>query len=354
MIEEQNIGNKLEDDKCLNCGVPISKQDKYCKICGQKNIDGRISFRQFISDFFETVFNLDSRFFKTIPALLVPGKLTKIYFSGRHNAYIKPLRLFFTTMILFYAVLGFKHLNKLEDQIAKGNPVVMMEHALFVDSVIANIGYDTLTSDQRAIVDTIVNLAHEPFNHVILKGDQGGEEKLFLVFGDDSTDISLRDIYTLPIDSIFEKYHYEGFREKFTVRQTIVLTKYPGKVLRFLIGNTSWMILIMLPAVAGFMQLIYIRRKTYFIEHLVFLYHFHAAMFLVMTIFLLLLPMLSSLFIWAIQLLIALFFLIAMKVYYRQNWFKTIAKYILLGIAYVLLTGIFGAFTAVVSFFIYQ
>jgi hypothetical protein len=49
-----------------------------------------------------------------------------------------------------------------------------------------------------------------------------------------------------------------------------------------------------------------------------------------------------------------LFFLLAMKFYYRQNWFKTFFKFVLLITAYIFLGGVFVSLTSVISFFIYQ
>jgi uncharacterized protein DUF3667 len=360
-MKDKNDNSKVRtQSNCLNCGSPLAENNKYCSVCGQKNIDGRITFRQFISDFFEAAFNLDSKIIKTIPAMLVPAKLTRIYFSGKHNSYIKPLRLFFTTMILFYAVLGFKYLNKLENLVEEDNPMELYDHAQFIDTVIAHIGYDSLTKDQQDIVDTIVAGVHAPFDAMV------HEEEIFddtsqiprwirdSILVEDSLDISTRDLFVLSADSIFKKYNKEGFIERLTIRQTIAVTRYPGKLLRFIIGNTTWMILIMLPVVAGMMQLMYLRRKKYFIEHLIFLYHYHAAVFLVMTIFLLIFPLLSSTVAWAIPASLGVFFFMAMKVYYRQNWLKTLIKFLLLGIAYILLLSIFGGLTSVISFFIYQ
>jgi len=347
-------GDKKDNHKCLNCGSPIVATDEYCAVCGQKNIDGRITFRQFVSDFFEAAFNLDSRLIKTIPALLVPGKLTRVYFSGKHNAYFKPLRLFFTAMIVFYAVLGFKYLNKLEDRLGQDNPAQLYAHAQFIDTVIAHIGYDTLTVDQQNVVDTIVSAVHAPFDAVVLNEQLNENTDQQIIWLGDTTDVSMRDIYTMSVDSIFKKYKIEGFVNRLAIRQTIVVTRHPGKMIRFIIGNTTWMIIIMLPVVAGFMQLVYIRRKTFFIEHLIFLYHYHAAAFFVMTVYLFILPALSTLLAWLIPLALAVFFLSAMKVYYRQNWLKTILKFGIIGMVYVFLFSVFGVLTSVVSFFMYQ
>lgn len=351
---DTNESVNREKSLCLNCSHPISKEDKYCPTCGQKNIDGRITFRQFLADFFEAVFNLDSRLFKTIPALLIPGKLTRVYFSGKHNTYFKPLRLFFTTMIVFYAVLGFLYLNKLENTLDKVNPGQQLSYAQYIDTVVAHIGYDTMTLEQQFVVDTIVSRAHAPFDNLVQDKQVDDSLNRLTIWLQDTSDIAVRDLYTLSADSIFKKYNIEGFVKRTTVRQTIAVTRHPGKVLRFIIGNTTWMILVMLPVVAGFMQLMYVRRKTFFIEHLIFLYHYHAAAFLVMTIYLLLLPLLSSFFEWVVPLSLAVFFLVAMKVYYHQGWLKTIFKFGLLGIAYIVLLSIFGGLTSVISFFIYQ
>jgi len=102
-LKDQTLNEK--NDYCGNCQSPIDDAN-YCASCGQKNTDGRIGFGEFFSVLFSTVFNLESKFFKTIREIFIPGKLTNEWFKGRHKPYFHPVRLFIVTALLLIAALS--------------------------------------------------------------------------------------------------------------------------------------------------------------------------------------------------------------------------------------------------------
>ncbi len=104
---------------CPNCHYPLPSFGEYCSNCGQKYTDGKINVWRMVGDFLESVLNIDSKIFRTIGGLFVPGKLTAAYFKGRHKRYIPPLRLFFVMAVIHFAVLGFIALDDVEEQIMK-------------------------------------------------------------------------------------------------------------------------------------------------------------------------------------------------------------------------------------------
>jgi len=63
-------------------------------------------FSSVLGDFFDTVFNIDSRVIRTIgPLLLRPGYLSLEYFAGRRVRYVTPMRMFlFMSLLAFFAV----------------------------------------------------------------------------------------------------------------------------------------------------------------------------------------------------------------------------------------------------------
>ena len=69
-----------------------------------------------IGDFFESILNIDSKIFKTLGALFIPGKLTEAYFRGQQKRYVPPTRLFFVMAVIHFAVLGYLAFGQLEDQ----------------------------------------------------------------------------------------------------------------------------------------------------------------------------------------------------------------------------------------------
>ena len=72
---------------CPNCNNTLPSEAKFCPTCSQKVRSGKITVKEFLQEFVDNVFNLDSKFFQTIGALFIPGKLTLKYFEGKRNQF---------------------------------------------------------------------------------------------------------------------------------------------------------------------------------------------------------------------------------------------------------------------------
>lgn len=95
--------------RCLNCGEIGS--GNYCHHCGQKYALTKIQFKEIISEFLGTVFNIDSPFPITIKRLFVnPGKLINEFLSGQRKRFYAPIRYLLLCLflnILIGEMLGF-------------------------------------------------------------------------------------------------------------------------------------------------------------------------------------------------------------------------------------------------------
>ncbi len=96
----------MHDDHppCPNCETP--RFGPFCYRCGQPEKGLIRQFSSIMGDFFDTVFNFDSRTLRTVvPLFLRPGFLTTEYFAGRRTRYVTPVRLFvFLSILTFFAV----------------------------------------------------------------------------------------------------------------------------------------------------------------------------------------------------------------------------------------------------------
>ena len=67
---------------CANCGTALV--GPWCHACGQKGEEFHRSIWRLVAEAFEGLTNFDSRFWNTLPRLIVrPGKLTREYLDGR-------------------------------------------------------------------------------------------------------------------------------------------------------------------------------------------------------------------------------------------------------------------------------
>jgi hypothetical protein len=174
--------------------------------------------------------------------------------------------------------------------------------------------------------------------------------------------ISIRDYNNMTSDEIVEHYHVEGFTKRLVTKQKIKLEQEGGDFNHFLSGKVLLMSLAMIPFMALIMRLLY-RKKWYYVEHLIFLTHFYASGFLIISA-----TLMMSYFIphdlWihkhflspmykATLLSIFVFLFLAFKRFYQQSWAKTALKYFLFLFSYMFFFLLFLTITLFISAAIY-
>lgn len=84
--------NELKTIICKNCDYEFN--GKYCSNCSQSaKANSRLTFKSTISDFFDTVFNLDKGFIYTFWNLLKqPGFVTRRFINGRRRNFTNPTK----------------------------------------------------------------------------------------------------------------------------------------------------------------------------------------------------------------------------------------------------------------------
>ena len=336
--------------ECLNCKTQLPPDATFCHICGQRVGPALISLKDIFSDFFDSVFNVNSRFFLTLGHLFIPGYLTQQFFRGKRAGYISPLRLFFVALITLFAILGVIYFGDVESSIDGQTPYqayqVNQKAREMVSNTILHIGYDTLDTSQRAILDTL--------KHALPEFDEKTVDLQLTVTNNAKVALTPDEVYGMPIDTVLARHQLKSFGERLITRQLILAQRNPAKVIQQAIANSTWMILLLMPVLAFVLKLLYIRRNMYFVQHLVFLFHFHAAAFVALILYFPLLDLMPGMTAVIIPMAIFIFLLAAMKRFYAQRWFKTVMKYGLLLISYLSFLILFMLITVVVSLMLFH
>ncbi len=88
---------------CKNCGEQVNGD--YCSDCGQRTSVHRVTFKETLDDFIESVFTVDAPFFVTLKGLFIqPGALFKEFLSGKRKTYYKPVAFFILTTIVYLLI----------------------------------------------------------------------------------------------------------------------------------------------------------------------------------------------------------------------------------------------------------
>lgn len=310
--ERQSALPSLEARTCSNCDGPLVGH--FCGSCGQKDTNLLRPFWALMEDTLGDLFAFDSRFFRTlIPLFFRPGHITRVYNQGKRARFVPPFRQYLVISVVFFLMLGFSNLL-----IFESSPDGSFQ--LTVDNKIA---IDPLTdADNKSLPeDDAIKSAGQTLETTADKLLANREENL-----KDSTE-SEKKFYDFAINAV------KGARK---------IIDNPALLNKLFSDWVPKAMFLMLPVFALLFKIFYIRRKKYYIEHLVFSLHFHAFIFLLFTFMLLCYVYIPfshdtlAYFFWYVP----LYLFIAQWVVYGQGPIKTFFKSAFISLTYIILMSI--------------
>jgi hypothetical protein len=404
---------------CKNCYYPIASLDKFCPKCGQKPTTGRVTLHDLIHELVHTTLHLDGKFFSTLKDLFTPGKLTKEFFLGHHPRYAHPIPMVLVLAGFFFLMVGLvthKAEDGLHKQVRKSQKKYnRQEFILDLDSIKRVVATRTTSMAGKKALDSLIaqyknedtkgntnadtvgnhkkkngagnQIEEEKDEDDEVENQQAGKDaklkkKLdtseskksakdnYTIAPRDSIQISngsifgmkfplivsIKDYNSLSSDQIVENYHIKGFWRQLVIGQMVKFKQNGGSFLHHYIKKISAMMLLMLPAIAFILRLLY-RKKWYYVEHLIFMIHYHCSWFLIGGIALALDYFAPHSHTWGLisgfgtgivfLFGLPLFLYLAMKRYYQQGWGKTFVKHFILAMGYFICTLIFVGLTTV-------
>lgn len=378
---------------CLNCDYEVKTENKYCPNCGQENADKRISLHLLLKDAVATAFNFESRVFKTIPYFLFyPGKLTNEFLDGKRVRYMHPFKIYLLSSILFFFVViqlftpaietairsidkktedlnmnlslddstevnntlkddflggveqGFNNYesedsvrsdsvnNKLLAQISEKQTIIKdslikvvdaFKQGKLNDSTINIDSLEVLVKDSAVLAESIMLLDKK------VKEKQGTLRRFFRL---------IQDREMTP-EKLLDSLNHEE-RNALTMQLAEQLLKIgrndPAIFLANIINNIGTLMFFTLPILALFFKPFYIRRKKYYIDHLIFTLHLQAFTFIILTLA-------AVFFHWSfysISIMLGFVLIVyvwfAFKKVYKQGFFKTTIKAYMISFLYVM------------------
>ena len=341
---------------CKNCQQPLHKDAIFCAYCGQKDTDGRTTVRSLFTEFFDAVFNLESRTLRTLRALFVPGKLTVEYFEGRHKRYVHPLRTLLVMSILLILTMGYLDFDKVTN-----HPYVIWDEMQRQNQ--SEVVIDSLVMAQRQtsaiFQNDTVDQALDSLHYFLRKrigwyGDSFNLRKYMTLFGADARDmISREDFLNLSPKELADKYEKKGWFKRQVFQQTAKYIQDESVLSSYMVGSMSWIALLMMPVIALLIQLFYRKKRQFYVEHLIFSFHLHSFFFLILSLGLLVAYSTDISLVLLTILICALYFLLALKRIYQEKWGKTIGKFLLIGFSYAVLLLAIVVGVTLSSFFIF-
>ncbi len=312
---------------CENCGVALT--GPYCAQCGQPAVDYHRSFASLLADAADAFFNFDARFFQSFGLLLFkPWRLTNEFVEGKRARHVHPLRVYLIASVIFFLVINFLS----RDTHFQAQPEPGKTHLSLSDPppMPSPFGVPTPSPDFSLGMSPLPSARTRP----------PSESGLSLQFDGDES------------NSKFGRWIEKRAKEKIGPtgdRNDLFL--------KALIQNIAPMVLCCIPLFALVLKILYVFKKRFYIEHLIFALHTHAFVFLSTVIiigigFLLywkapmpFTPIVCTLLGTAVIIQL----LVAIRRVYRQNWFATLFKFILGSVIYCVLLCVAFGVTAMIT-----
>ncbi len=319
---------RIKSKQCANCEQALKKEENYCPQCGQENDQKIKSAPAFLKDFFEDVASIDTSFYRSVPLFLFrPGKLTNEYIAGRRKKYISPIR-FYLTLSFFYFLVFSYQLPQNNDWDSEFQP---------------NAQPETESSQNQ-----VENSAEQVKNKVANKYNNASENELW--------GVNLNEVKRLSQQKMVNEYIImDSLRIENNIKNWIIVrtalrsnTSKPSKILASFLSSLPVMMFLLLPVFAFVLRLLYVRKKKYYVEHLVFIFHLHSFFFLMFTLVLLLsnvLPDVDDELVLISILILGLYSYKSFRNVYAQGRFKTLLKLFLFYMLYPLILAVGVSFT---------
>jgi len=321
---------------CLNCDAQLTGQ--YCGVCGQRARTRLISLWELISDAFGDLLEIDSRLWRTlIPLLRRPGQLTRDYLEGRRARYMPPFRTYLVLSLIFFVVAFFDPRDDLS-LLFEPEPEPTPEEQAEIEAEASAAKQEVL--DELAAEGIIVGREEDDPADVddAAESAEAADGGFNIQIDDETGECNISGTDALP----------EWFQRRFTPeRLKEVCEKVSadgGKSFGdLLLDNIPVALIVLLPLMALVLKVLYPLSRRYFVEHLLFVIHYHAFFFLILILQILfarfapliLVPEpVSILLIVAASFYIPVYLYMAMRHVYGQGRILTFLKYLALVIAY--------------------
>ena len=374
---------------CTDCAAPLA--GPYCAACGQKAEPLRQPTHHFVRDAAAEALSYDGRVWRTFAALLVrPGALTVAYAAGRRQRYLRPLRVYLTSTLLFFFLLSTvdpvgRVQQSLRDGEGRADSVTV--GARLTETRARLAGADSSRTRIARLDSLAASVGNANFATATGRAEAAQARDAALAFADsvrdaagdgrlersrDRAEIAL--LRSWPRDSVVAAADLDDATAILFPGASGIDSDGPawltdGKTARMIresrtagdradafaafsrsaIRHVPTVMFLLLPLFALMLKALYARRGWTVAEHVVFGLHTHAFAFIVFAVVTALAGAApDSGAAWSVSLVLVctvpLYVVLAQKRVYGQSWRKTLVKAVLLGWAYAtaLLFGLVG------------
>ena len=339
--------------ECENCGAPLTGH--YCSRCGQPAIDYRRSIGHVLVDVLNEFLNWDSKFFASIGLLIAkPWQLTNEFVQGKRVRHVHPLRLYLLASIAFFFVVNYsakglrfepgkipeekraevagavaEKRDEIQKELDKENlsPGERQKAQQVLDSLTKPSTSPTASTSPTPSASPDASATASPSESN--RRDYGAVgDRPFIVFDDNEKS-----------QTPFERWLEARAKEKMGEHGTKM-----GLFISTLFNNLPYMMLCCIPLFALVLKVLYIRRRIFYTDHLIYSLHIHSFFYTGIMLIVFITMGLNRIALgaiggWTIALLWIAFVVqifLSIRYVYRQGWFVSVLKFFTGGFAYLI------------------
>jgi hypothetical protein len=331
---------------CENCGAPMA--GPFCAKCGQHAVDYRRSFRYVVLDVLDSFLSWDSKFFATIGWLIArPWHLTTEFLAGRRVRYVHPLRVYLLASILFFFVVNYwaKSIHADPSKLSAEDRAEIAADPDIPPAVKAKI---QRALDAKGLTQPEAQMSPSPEATVAPQPSAIASPPLPSASPSPSGDYGPMMQFDKPPSDPFEKWLEQRAKEK--------MGEHGSKMALFiatLFSNLPYMMLCCIPLFALVLKVLYVRKRVFYIDHLVYALHIHSFAYLAIILIVLITIGLNrsipgtfaNWMIAALWITFAAQIFLSIRRVYRQGWFIAVFKFFLGGFAYFIVLTVAFAIT---------
>lgn len=380
---------------CENCATPL--KGGFCHECGQSAHNPLRHAGHAIEEVFESFWHLDGRIFRTLRSLWSPGQLAISYLAGHRAPYVAPLRLFVILSVLTFFVAQYTvHFGNGEtDAGTQGDDSSLVRGDFDKLATVADVEQQR---DQavcgllraRSTVgylpgfDRSIRALHKQARARIAQLDprhpslqQPLPERLEVadVPGCELTEAEAEaeaasEAARIAAATGTRASASSGFMERWLAKKSQRaeenwdrFIKDPELLKNAIMRSIPTALFFMVPIFALFLKLAYVETPRLYLEHLVVALYSHAWLCLALLAICLLVALdnwiaphagwfggVAGVLEFVIGWWMPIYLLLMQKRVYRQAWWLTILKYLVIGFVYIVLVTFAAAFVAISSF----
>lgn len=385
--------------QCENCGAPLS--GRYCAQCGQHAVDYRRSLWRVLVDAADSFLNWDTKFLSSVGVLLTrPWKLTNDFNAGRRVRYVHPLRLYLLASIAFFLVFKMVHVDAKEAihfdpkdraqieaglaKLAAADSGLSADERAKVEAARAKLaqGAGTTSKEGRAelqsalgtLLQASVKEKLKPADRARVNAALDRVSKTPAGPNDSQPTNALSpgpvvspslapaiSASTSPAPQQEKKMRHVEYPETLTtlgreekdrnqfenwmegrIKEKIGLDGTKSQLfLETLRSNIPTMMLCCIPLFALILKVLYMRKRRFYVEHLIYALHIHTFVYIAVVVITLLamaaarwVPVLEGTIIGLLTTVAVVQVFLSIRRVYRQGWFFSTFKFLLGGVAY--------------------